>query len=155
MRILHMDDHAGWRALVQEFLSDHDVTSVGTAIEGLQLVEDTKPDLVIVDSEMPGMSGVQAIAALVARGYPPRHILMLSAALDTAAQAQATALGAAFLGKEEAAQLPAVVAWLREESRGDSKATPPAQGRVTREPVTRSGSPPPSPGATQSQGGPG
>src|SRR5918995_741776 len=92
MRILHMDDHAGWRDLVQEYLSDHDVTSVGTALEGLRRGEEPTPDLVIVDSEMPGMSGVQAIAALVARGYPPRHILMLSAALDTAAQAQATAL---------------------------------------------------------------
>jgi CheY-like chemotaxis protein len=114
MRILHMDDYAGWRDLVQEYLSDHDVTSVGNAMEGLQLVEDLKPDLVIVDSEMPGMSGVQAIAALVARGYPPRHILMLSASLGTAAQAQATALGATFLGKEEASQLSTVVARLRE-----------------------------------------
>ncbi len=113
MRILHMDDHAGWRDLVQEVLSDHDVTSVGTALEGLQLVEDTTPDLVIVDSEMPGMSGVQVIAALVARGYPPRRILMLSAALGAAAQAQATALGATFLGKHEAAQLSTVVATLR------------------------------------------
>jgi CheY-like chemotaxis protein len=114
MRILHMDDYAGWRALVQEYLSDHDVTSVGNAIEGLQLVEDTKPDLVIVDSEMPGMSGVQAIAALVARGYPPRRILMLSASLGADTQARATALGAAFLAKEEASQLPTVVAMLWE-----------------------------------------
>jgi CheY-like chemotaxis protein len=113
MRILHMDDYAGWRALVQDFLSDHDVTSVGNAIEGLQLVEDIRPDLVIVDSEMPGMSGVQAIAALVARGYPPRHILMLSASLGATTQAQATALGATFLGKNEAAQLSTVVAMLR------------------------------------------
>jgi two-component system, NarL family, nitrate/nitrite response regulator NarL len=113
MRILHMDDHAGWRALVQEFLSDHDVMSVGNAIEGLQLVEAIKPDLVIVDNEMPGMSGVQAIAALVARGYPPRHILMLSASLGAATQAQATSLGATFLVKDEASQLSTVVAMLR------------------------------------------
>jgi CheY-like chemotaxis protein len=114
MRILHMDDHAGWRALVQDFLSDHhDVTSVGNAIEGLQRFEDIRPDLVIVDSEMPEMSGVQAIAALVARGYPPRHILMLSASLGADTQAQATALGATFLGKDEASQLSTVVARLR------------------------------------------
>jgi CheY-like chemotaxis protein len=109
MRILHMDDYAGWRALVQELLSDHDVTSVGNAIEGLQLFEDLRPDRVIVDGEMPGMSGVQAIAALIARGYPPSHILMLSASLCGDTQAQATALGAAFLAKEEAAQLATVV----------------------------------------------
>jgi CheY-like chemotaxis protein len=126
MRILHMDDYAGWRALVQEFLSDHDVTSVGNALEGLQLVEDTKPDLVIVDSDMPEMSGVQAIAALVARGYPPRHILMLSAALGADTQAQATALGAAFLGKQEAAQLPAVVARLREGEAGPATPAEPS-----------------------------
>jgi two-component system, NarL family, nitrate/nitrite response regulator NarL len=113
MRILHMDDHAEWRDLVQAYLSDHDVTSVGNAIDGLQLVEDLKPDLVIVDSEMPGMSGIQAIAALVACGYPPRHILMLSASLGAATEAQATALGATFLGKHEAAQLSTVVAMLR------------------------------------------
>ena len=109
MRILHMDDYAGWRALVQELLSDHDVTSVGNAIEGLQLFEDLRPDRVIVDGEMPGMSGVQVIAALIARGYPPSHILMLSASLCGDTQAQATALGAAFLAKEEAAQLATVV----------------------------------------------
>ena len=126
MRILHMDDHAGWRALVQDFLSDHDVASVGTAREGLQLVEDTTPDLVIVDSEMPGMTGVQAIAALVARGYPPRRILMLSAALGGAAQAQATASGAAFLGKEAAAQLPTVVARLREGVAGPATPVEPS-----------------------------
>jgi CheY-like chemotaxis protein len=113
MRILHMDDYSGWRALVQEFLSDHDVTSVGDAIEGLQLVEDTKPDLVIVDNEMPGMSGLQAIAALIARGYPPGKILMLSASLGADTQAKATALGATFLVKEEASQLSTVVATLR------------------------------------------
>jgi two-component system, NarL family, nitrate/nitrite response regulator NarL len=113
MRILHMDDYAGWRDLVQEYLSDHDVTSVGNAMEGLPLVENIKPDLVIVDSEMPGMSGVQVITALIARGYPPRHILMLSASLGAATQAQATALGAAFLSKQEASQLSTVVARLR------------------------------------------
>jgi CheY-like chemotaxis protein len=126
MRILHMDDHAGWRALVQEFLSDHDVTSVGNALEGLQRVEDLKPDLVIVDREMPGMSGVQAIAALVAHGYPPRHILMLSAALGAVAQAQATALGVAFLSKEEAAQLPTVVATLPEGVAGQTTPVEPS-----------------------------
>jgi two-component system nitrate/nitrite response regulator NarL len=113
MRILHMDDYPGWRALVQEFLSDHDVTSVGDAVEGLRLVEDTRPDLVIVDNEMPGMSGVQAIAALVARGYPPGKILMLSASLCADTQAEATALGAAYLVKDAASQLPTVVATLR------------------------------------------
>jgi len=113
MRILHMDDYSGWRALVQEFLRDHDVTSVGDAIEGLQLFEDTRPDLVIVDSEMPGMSGVQAIAALVARGYPPGKILMFSASLGADTQAKATAFGATFLSKDEAAQLSTVVATLR------------------------------------------
>jgi CheY-like chemotaxis protein len=122
MRILHMDDHAGWRALVQDLLSDHDVTSVRNAIEGLQLFEDLRPDRVIIDGEMPGMSGVQAIAALIARGYPPSHILMLSASLCADTQAQATALGAAFLAKEEAAQLAAVVTKLRERVAG--KTTP-------------------------------
>jgi hypothetical protein len=59
---------------------------------------------------MPGMSGVQAIAALVARGYPPRHILMFSASLGADMQAKTTALGARFLHKNEATQLPRVVA---------------------------------------------
>jgi CheY-like chemotaxis protein len=126
MRILHMDDHAGWRDLVREILSDHDVTSAGNAVEGLQLFAHTKPDLVIVDSEMPGMSGAQAIAALVARGYPPRHILMLSASLGADTQAPATALGAAFLAKKEASQLPMVVARLREGMVGQTTPVEPS-----------------------------
>jgi hypothetical protein len=43
----------------------------------------------------------------------------------------------------------------REEGRGDPYATPPAQGKVAREPITQSGSPRPEPGATRSRGGPG
>jgi CheY-like chemotaxis protein len=111
MRILHMEDHPGWRDLVQECLSEHEVTSVGTAIEGLQMFEDKRPELVIVDSEMPGMNGVQVIAALVERGYPPSKILMFSA--SPFADTKATALGAKFLGKIEASQLVHVVATLR------------------------------------------
>jgi CheY-like chemotaxis protein len=132
MRILHMDDHEGWRDLVQDLLSDHDVTSVGNAIEGLQLFEDLRPDLVIVDGEMPEMSGVQTIAALIARGYPPSHILMLSASLGSDTQAQATALGAAYLAKEEAVQLATVVTKLRERVAGKTMAlsTPHRNGRL-------------------------
>jgi CheY-like chemotaxis protein len=111
MRILHMEDNSGWRALVQEFLGDHEVTSVGNAIEGLQMFEDKRPDLVIVDGEMPGMSGLQAIAALVERGYPPSKILMFSA--SPFADTKAAELGAKFLVKHEASQLSTVVATLR------------------------------------------
>jgi two-component system, NarL family, nitrate/nitrite response regulator NarL len=111
MRILHMDDHLGWRNLVQEFLSVHEVISVGNAIEGLQMFEDKRPDLVIVDNGMPGMSGLQAVVALLEHGYPPSKILMFSA--SPCAGAKAMELGAKFLVKNDALQLSTVVAALR------------------------------------------
>jgi CheY-like chemotaxis protein len=111
MRILHMDDHAGWRDLVQEFLSGHEVISVGNAIEGLQLFKDKRPDLVIVDNGMPGMSGLHVVAALLEHGYPPSKILMFSA--SSFAGTKAMELGAKFLVKNDALQLATVVATLR------------------------------------------
>jgi two-component system, NarL family, nitrate/nitrite response regulator NarL len=108
MRILHMEDNPGWRDLVQELLSGHEVISVGNALEGLQLFEDTRPDLVIVDNGMPGMSGLQAVAALLAQGYPPSQILMFSA--SPFAGTKAMACGAKFLVKNDASQLATVVA---------------------------------------------
>jgi two-component system nitrate/nitrite response regulator NarL len=114
MRILHMEDNSRWRDLVQEFLSGHEVVSVGNAIEGLQIFEDKRPDLVIVDNGMPGMSGLQAVAALLEHGYPPSKILMLSAC--PFAGTKAMELGAQFLIKDHVAQLSTVVATLKSQN---------------------------------------
>lgn len=48
-----------------------------TGEEALIVVQETQPDVVVMDLRMPGMHGIEATAALMARGSP-MHVLVLS-----------------------------------------------------------------------------
>lgn len=60
--ILVIDDHATARTLLEGILTSahYDVTSVASAEEGLVHVKERVPDLIIVDMNMPGMTGWEA-----------------------------------------------------------------------------------------------
>jgi putative two-component system response regulator len=85
MRVLVVDDNADFRALLVEDLrrkTSYDV--VGEAEDGqtaLRLVEETAPDLVLMDVEMPVMGGVDATRAIKER-FPGVQILGVSALED-------------------------------------------------------------------------
>lgn len=81
IRIVLVDDHALVRrglALLLRLEGRHEV--VGEASSGeaaLPLVESERPDLVILDLNMPGMDGLETLRRLRARGIPTR-VLVLS-----------------------------------------------------------------------------
>jgi CheY-like chemotaxis protein len=58
-KILVVDDEPHMIALVKAILSEekYDVTTASDGKEGLKILEKLKPDLVILDMMMPGMSG--------------------------------------------------------------------------------------------------
>jgi CheY-like chemotaxis protein len=67
-RLLIVDDDAGWRALYRLVLEDHDVREAGQAAEALDLLRRHPFDLVVLDYELPDLSGARLLAAMRAEG---------------------------------------------------------------------------------------
>jgi two-component system chemotaxis response regulator CheB len=67
IRVLIVDDSVVIRQVLSElFLSDPEIEIAGTASSGalaLSLIPQLKPDLVTLDLEMPGMDGLETLAA--------------------------------------------------------------------------------------------
>ncbi|MBI3538476.1 MAG: response regulator transcription factor [Chloroflexi bacterium] len=85
IRILIADDHAivrrGLRALIS---TDAELQLIGEASDGIEAVEKTralKPDVVLMDLQMPRKNGIEAIREIV-RANPHARILVLSSFAD-------------------------------------------------------------------------
>ena len=93
--VLLVDDCSAYRMLVRRVLSDiPDVEVVGEAANGLDGVKMTaslKPDLLILDVEMPELDGIEVLAEL-ARMKSTAKAIMLSSLTEEGAEATADAL---------------------------------------------------------------
>ena len=72
-RILHIEDDPGNRLLVRKLLTaaGHTVTDAADGLEGVQLACAERPDLVLVDLNLPGLDGYEVTLRL--RGEPSLH----------------------------------------------------------------------------------
>ncbi|MEJ2509007.1 MAG: response regulator [Gammaproteobacteria bacterium] len=71
MRVLLIDDHALFRVGLQGLLERRGigvVASAGSGQEGIQLVSELVPDIVLLDMRMPDMSGLEVLKALRKNG---------------------------------------------------------------------------------------
>ncbi len=82
LRVVLADDHVMVRQGIRQFLEEEgDIAVVAEAANGeeaLRLVAEHRPDVTILDIQMPGMSGVEATRQLRAR-FPDARILILTA----------------------------------------------------------------------------
>jgi DNA-binding NarL/FixJ family response regulator len=75
-----VDDHALVRAAIIQAITAADVEIVGavaTAEEALQMAPGVRPDVLLVDVDLPGMDGVQLVRELAPR-LPETRIVMLT-----------------------------------------------------------------------------
>jgi two-component system response regulator NreC len=81
IRVLIADDHAVVREGIRQIIRrEPDLELVGEAADGLETIELTrrmKPDVVVLDVAMPGVSGMEAIH-LVKETHPASQIVVLS-----------------------------------------------------------------------------
>ena len=107
--VLLIDDQLAVRqGLRLLFQLDPQATVIGeaaTALEGLSLAAALRPDVVVMDVEMPGMDGITATDLLM--GAQPRcMVIVLTIHGDPNTRARATAAGAwAFVEKQRPEEL--------------------------------------------------
>jgi DNA-binding NarL/FixJ family response regulator len=121
IRVVIADDHPVARAGVSNLLNKAiDIEVIGEATNGLEvlnLIEELLPDVLLLDMEMPGLTGLEIARQLQAADSPIR-ILVLSAHDDQEYIQGLLASGAAgYLTKEEAPQT--IVEAVRGVARGE------------------------------------
>jgi two-component system chemotaxis response regulator CheB len=95
VRILIVDDSAVIRKVLSNMLaSDPEIVVAGTAGNGTQAlarIPETKPDLVTLDIEMPGMDGLETLVE-IRKLYPKLPVIMFSTLTERGASATLDAL---------------------------------------------------------------
>lgn len=77
-RVLIADDEARIREVLRDFLAaqGYDVATVATGAQALDAVPTFQPDVIVVDMVMPGLSGIDVLAALRRAGLSVPVILI-------------------------------------------------------------------------------
>ena len=93
-RVLYVEDASEIRGFLAGILTSagYDVLTAADGVEGFTLARDLRPDLIVADHVMPGMSGLEILAALHDEGQHPPFIL------TTAEGSEALAVEALRLG---------------------------------------------------------
>ncbi len=125
IRVMIVDDHPIWRDALERDLTaaGYDVVgAVGDGESALRIAPAVHPDVVLMDLQLPGLSGVQAAAALVERD-PGVRILMFSASGEDAHVLAAVEVGArGYLVKS--ARTPELLDAVRRTAAGEATFSP-------------------------------
>jgi DNA-binding NtrC family response regulator len=94
--VLVVDDDDGVRSMLEEFLATrgYRVRSAASAAEALRAISVTPPAVVLLDIEMPGLQGSDALVAI--RAVAPKTIVIMVSGVHDAALASETLARGAF-----------------------------------------------------------
>ncbi len=94
--VLVVDDERNIRVLLSRVLAQEqlEVHTAGTGAEGLQMVEDLNPDLVLLDLRLPDINGIEALRTLKAK-RPDLAVIMITAFGQVESAVEAMKAGAA------------------------------------------------------------
>ena len=70
-KVLVIDDQVGIRALLSEVFTvlGFEVIEAGNGNEGLEVMDKRKPDIILLDMKMPGLSGIETLRLIRARNH--------------------------------------------------------------------------------------
>ena len=135
IRILIVDDHLLFSSGVRVLLEQHEeflvLGEVSDGLEGVKRTESLKPDIVLMDIHMPGISGREALK-LIGESAPEVKVLMLTVSEDTGDLVECLRAGAAgYVLKNIAADT--LVDALLKVQRGESVISPKMTSRQIRD----------------------
>ena len=104
-RVLLVDDHPMFRRGVRWALEENGrfriVAEAGSGHEAIRLADAHRPDLIVLDIQLPGITGF-TVARIVRRRHPTAKLVMLSFYLDDDRLFEAIRVGAAACVPKEA-----------------------------------------------------
>lgn len=131
IHVVVVDDHQLFRTGLQELLEGEGLDVVGAAADGesaLELVADRAPDVVLMDLDLPGLSGVET-TRLIAKSSPLTRVLVLTISADEENIVDAIAAGACgYLLK--GTSLESLVAGIKAAVAGESVVSPAIAGKL-------------------------
>jgi DNA-binding NarL/FixJ family response regulator len=131
LRVVIADDHPFYRQGLARLLSQCGVEVVGQAANGpaaIELVEQTAPDVAVIDLNMPGMSGVEVTRRLHER-MPASHVLVVSVSAQEDDVTEAILAGASGYVLKDG-PVEEVVAGIRAAAAGESLLSPRIAGTL-------------------------
>jgi DNA-binding NarL/FixJ family response regulator len=131
LRVVIADDHPFYRQGLARLLSQSGVEVVGQASNGpaaIELVEQTAPDVAVVDLNMPGMSGVEVTRRLMER-TPASRVLVVSVSAQEDDVIEAILAGASGYVLKDG-PVDEVVAGIRAAAAGESLLSPRIAGTL-------------------------
>ncbi|MGE5770299.1 MAG: response regulator [Betaproteobacteria bacterium] len=126
IRVLLVDDHALFRSGVKTLLQRHDefevVDEAADGLEGIKRARSLKPDVVLLDLNMPGVGGLEAVK-VINEEIPQARVLMLTVSENAEDLMEALRAGACgYLLKN--VEMDALLDAVRRAARGDSVVSP-------------------------------
>jgi len=134
VRVMVVDDHPMWRASIARDLTDagYDVVAVvGEGGQAVRVAPAARPDVVILDLQLPDLSGVDVIRGVVAR-LPSVRVLVLSASGEQQDVLDAVTAGATGYLVKSASQAEFLGA-VRRTAAGEAVFTPGLAGLIVGE----------------------
>ncbi|WP_203970933.1 response regulator [Planotetraspora silvatica] len=131
MRVMVVDDHPMWRDAVARDLDEAGCEVVATTGEGrqaLRIAAAVRPDVVVLDLQLPDLPGVEVARGLGASADPPR-VLVLSASAEPEDVLEAVKAGASGYIVKSASKEDFLDA-VRRTAEGDAVFTPGLAGLV-------------------------
>ena len=130
MRLLIVDDHDLFRTGLVTLLREEGfaVTDASSGEDAIEICRRLRPNVVVMDMNMPGMSGIEA-TAMITTEHPRTAVLMLTVQADDERVLEAIRAGASgYLLKD--ARLPEIVAGVRAAAAGQSVLAPRVAGAL-------------------------
>src|SRR6478609_12144318 len=125
-QVLLVDDHrilrAGVRAILDQLDDFHVMGEAATGLEAVQFCRDSKPDLILMDIGLPGLSGIETTQEIL-RHYPEAKVVILSMYDDEHSVVSALRAGARAFVLKRASDSDLLLA-LRTVAKGGSYLSP-------------------------------